>query len=80
MPRKKMKCYKKKQSLNPKQKNLKKQYDQIYDDFHSKLPKILPRDLDLPGEGQYYCTACGEFYIDQLALNHHLETKQHKRK
>eukprot|EP01091_Cochliopodium_minus_P014039 TRINITY_DN4687_c0_g1_i1.p1 TRINITY_DN4687_c0_g1~~TRINITY_DN4687_c0_g1_i1.p1 ORF type:complete len:159 (+),score=41.73 TRINITY_DN4687_c0_g1_i1:173-649(+) len=80
MPRKKPKCFSQKQRNQTKQKRLtEKQYDQQFDEFHDKRPKILPIDMDLPGDGQFFCKACSNFYQDQLALDQHHSSKQHKR-
>lgn len=76
----KKKCYTKKaHGTAPKTKHLGKGYDQIFDEYHSSKPKKLVRDLDLPGEGQFYCTACSSYYIDEIALKDHSGTKRHKR-
>eukprot|EP00771_Trimastix_marina_P004216 gnl/Trimastix_PCT/962.p2 GENE.gnl/Trimastix_PCT/962~~gnl/Trimastix_PCT/962.p2 ORF type:complete len:109 (-),score=17.49 gnl/Trimastix_PCT/962:158-484(-) len=43
--------------------------------------KAPPGDLeDLPARGQYFCTPCSRYFVDQATLDAHLKTKKHKRR
>ncbi|CUV03996.1 hypothetical protein CPHLJ_1g545 [Cryptosporidium parvum] len=39
----------------------------------------LPVDLDLPGNGQFYCITCARYFIDSPSLMSHNKSKDHKR-
>ena len=55
--------------------------DQVHEDL--KNPERfsnLPKDEDLPGEGQNYCVSCARYFQTSGALAAHLETKVHKRR
>lgn len=42
--------------------------------------QVLPKDEDLPGEGQYYCISCAKYFVSQEARKAHLKSKVHKRR
>ena len=53
--------------------------DQIFDDVQEGRKETMPVDLDLPGQGQFYCVACARHFKDEENLGKHRRTKQHKR-
>lgn len=53
--------------------------DAIYDDIKEGRKDDLPIDLDLPGQGQFYCVACAKYFRDEENLTRHGTSKQHKR-
>ena len=63
-------------------KNRKRDYDQLAEDAEpEKAVKLLnqERDMDLPGDAQFYCLACARHFVDSSALGTHQKSKQHKR-
>jgi hypothetical protein len=58
--------------------------DQVQDDLakEERDGKKLAFELDddLPGLGQYYCTPCARHFDNQVTLDCHIATKQHKRR
>ncbi|KAL6739054.1 hypothetical protein Aduo_012543 [Ancylostoma duodenale] len=58
-----------------------KDLDQIHEDLKpSKAAKLLNQeiDLDLPGDGQFYCIECERYFIDEKTRTEHRKSKQHK--
>ncbi|KAI6237005.1 Zinc finger protein-like protein [Aphelenchoides besseyi] len=59
-----------------------KDLDQIYEDLQPakvvELTSEHPVDLDLPGDGQFYCVECSRYLVDQLTLEKHRKSKTHK--
>ncbi|KAI6236306.1 Zinc finger protein-like protein [Aphelenchoides besseyi] len=59
-----------------------KDLDQIHEDLQPakvvKLTSEHPVDLDLPGDGQFYCVECSRYLVDQLTLEKHRKSKTHK--
>lgn len=58
--------------------------DQIQDDLKKEVDTgktvEFEYDEDLPGGGQFYCIHCARHFADQLTLNAHKRTKDHKRR
>lgn len=56
----------------------------IYEDVNipEKRAKLENQevDVDLPGEGQFYCIPCARHFIDQPNLDSHKKTKIHRRR
>jgi hypothetical protein len=55
-----------------------KDLDQINEDLQpEKAAKLSnqPLDLDLPGNGQFYCIECNRYFTDDLTLGKHRKTK-----
>ncbi|EPT27118.1 bud site selection protein, putative [Toxoplasma gondii ME49] len=64
------------------QRDLKRRGKDI-DQVHADLKKghvNLPVDEDLPGKGQFYCISCARYFINDSALQIHMQTKAHKRR
>ena len=64
-----------------------KDIDQVYDDIvgkgNAEEGKVEPPkefDHDLPGGGLHLCRECDRYFIDNDMLEHHLKSKQHKRR
>ncbi|CAJ0937341.1 unnamed protein product, partial [Mesorhabditis belari] len=58
-----------------------KDIDEIHDDLKpKKATKLLNQevDLDLPGEGQFYCIECVRHFADAPTLSLHQKSKLHK--
>ena len=58
-----------------KTKNRKRDYDQLADDAQpEKAVKLLnqERDMDVPGDAQFYCLPCARYFVDNLALGQFL--------
>ncbi|KAJ1363931.1 hypothetical protein KIN20_023897 [Parelaphostrongylus tenuis] len=58
-----------------------KDIDQIHEDMKpSKAAKLLNQevDLDLPGDGQFYCIECARYFIDEKTMKGHQKSKLHK--
>eukprot|EP00002_Diphylleia_rotans_P013692 TRINITY_DN2671_c0_g1_i1.p1 TRINITY_DN2671_c0_g1~~TRINITY_DN2671_c0_g1_i1.p1 ORF type:complete len:135 (-),score=29.10 TRINITY_DN2671_c0_g1_i1:178-582(-) len=61
----------------------KKDLDQIQHDLKPEnVSKILaqPIDADLPGLGQFYCIECSRYFVNEISLKEHKESKVHKRR
>jgi len=60
-----------------------KDLDQVADDLkpenYDKL-KNQPLDLDLPGNGEYYCVHCARYFISEKAIDTHFISKEHKKR
>ena len=55
--------------------------DQVHDDL--KAPEkfaVMPRDEDLPGDGQFYCIPGARYLQQQAAIDKHNETRPHRRR
>lgn len=68
-----------------------KDYDQLHEDMKpQKAKKLLNQevsfifilvirqiqiDLDLPGDGQFYCIECERYFLDKAVLNNHKKSK-----
>jgi bud site selection protein 20 len=53
--------------------------DQIYNEI--KQGKVrTPLDLDLPGQGQFFCPSCSRYFINEPTLHSHLKSKPHKKR
>lgn len=55
-----------------------KDLDEIIEDLRpEKSAKLLHQDvdLDLPGDGQFYCVECNRYFIDEAARVAHRKTK-----
>lgn len=62
-------------------KNRQKDLDQIQQDLTSdNVYKTVQPDPDLPGLGQFQCFACCKYFVDQVTLDLHLKTKDHKKR
>ncbi|CAJ0603216.1 unnamed protein product [Cylicocyclus nassatus] len=58
-----------------------KDLDQIHEDLKpNKAAKLLNQeiDLDLPGDGQFYCIECDRYFIDEKTRAEHRKYKLHK--
>ncbi|KAI6228862.1 Zinc finger protein-like protein [Aphelenchoides fujianensis] len=59
-----------------------KDLDQIHEDLKpwkvARLTTAHPVDVDLPGEGQFYCVECARYLVDQETLDKHRKSKVHK--
>ncbi|CAD6198160.1 unnamed protein product [Caenorhabditis auriculariae] len=58
-----------------------KDYDQIHEDLKpEKAAKLMNQeiDLDLPGDGQFYCIECERYFVDEKTRQIHRKTKLHK--
>jgi len=68
---------------NKARKRKNKDLDEIFDDLQSqKLQKLVhqEKDIDLPGEGQFYCIECARYFLSEDVQNDHKKTKAHKRR
>ena len=59
--------------------------DQLWEESQpEKLEKNLKErtklNEDLPGLGQFYCIACGRYFINKEVLAEHFKSKLHKRR
>jgi len=66
-----------------KTKRKKRDLDQIYEDLQPEEVKkftSLEVDLDLPGQGQFYCISCSRYFITNKVLIEHFQTKLHKKR
>jgi len=68
-----------------KTKRISKAEDQLYEDNlpHNRphtIAKATQFDEDRPGLGQFYCAACGRYFISDTAMQTHGKTKAHKRR
>uniref|UniRef100_A0A0N5AAG8 C2H2-type domain-containing protein n=1 Tax=Syphacia muris TaxID=451379 RepID=A0A0N5AAG8_9BILA len=55
-----------------------KDLDQILEDLKpEKAAKLLNQevDMDLPGDGKFYCIECNRYFIDDNTLKSHKKTK-----
>lgn len=55
-----------------------KDLDEIIEDLRpEKSAKLLNQevDLDLPGDGQFYCVECNRYFIDEVSRKAHKKTK-----
>lgn len=64
---------------------LQRHIDQIKEEIEKKgaaqaINEHTTVDLELPGLGQYYCLPCDRHFVSNHALNHHYNTKAHKRR
>jgi len=61
-----------------------KDIERIYDDVNieSKRQKLENQeiDVDLPGEGQFYCIPCARHFTSEETRAAHIKTKKHKRR
>jgi bud site selection protein 20 len=68
-----------------------KDIDQIQEELEKKSLGIIPFKAqlheenysdaeDLPGGGKFSCEPCDKFFIDQITLDIHLKTKNHKKR
>ncbi|KAE9421247.1 hypothetical protein Angca_004855, partial [Angiostrongylus cantonensis] len=58
-----------------------KDIDQIHEDMKpNKAAKLLNQeiDMDLPGDGQFYCVECARYFIDEKTKKGHQKSKLHK--
>mmetsp|Transcript_23797 Transcript_23797/g.26974 ORF Transcript_23797/g.26974 Transcript_23797/m.26974 type:complete len:145 (-) Transcript_23797:265-699(-) len=81
--RKKNRAKNKSHNRGVKTKNYKRDHDQIVGDMEPGNREKLenqPISEDLPGMGQFYCVSCARYFINQKAIQHHNDTKSHKRK
>ncbi|PAV89526.1 hypothetical protein WR25_03026 [Diploscapter pachys] len=56
-----------------------KDLDQIHEDLRpDKAQRLMNQevDLDLPGDGQFYCIECERYFIDDRTLQLHKKTKR----
>ncbi|SCP05638.1 zinc finger protein, putative [Plasmodium ovale] len=56
----------------------KRDFDQVYKDFHENPD--LPYDEDKKGCGQHKCHACDIYFINDTAKEQHEKTKKHRRR
>lgn len=55
-----------------------KDMDEIHEDLKpEKYAKLIdqPIDLDLPGDGQFYCVQCSRYFLDAATIEKHKKTK-----
>lgn len=55
-----------------------KDLDEIHEDLGpEKAAKLLKQDfdLDLPGNGQFYCIECNRYFVDTPTMDKHKATK-----
>ncbi|KJH47035.1 hypothetical protein DICVIV_06887 [Dictyocaulus viviparus] len=55
-----------------------KDIDQIHDDMKPKnAAKLLNQEInvELPGDGQFYCVECGRYFIDEETRIKHMRSK-----
>ncbi|KAI1733156.1 zinc-finger double-stranded RNA-binding domain-containing protein [Ditylenchus destructor] len=60
-----------------------KDLDEILEDMKpEKIMKLKNQevDLDLPGDGQFYCVECNRYFMDDAVLEKHKRTKVHKQR
>ncbi|CAI4221819.1 unnamed protein product [Auanema sp. JU1783] len=58
-----------------------KDLDQIHEDLKpEKAAKLMNQeiDLDLPGDGQFYCIECARHFTDEKTITAHKKSKPHK--
>ena len=66
-----------------KTKRYERDIDQIVNDLQPQnIVKFnnLEIDEDLPGLGQFYCVFCAKYFINQIVLDNHYKTKEHKKR
>ncbi|KEG04714.1 zinc finger protein, putative [Plasmodium vinckei vinckei] len=56
----------------------KRDFDEVYNDYHGK--PVLPYDVDKKGCGQFKCYACDIYFINDDAMKQHEKTKKHRRR
>jgi len=64
-------------------KNNLKDLDEVHDTIKKEIqeePQKLEHNDDLPGAGQWYCTECSRFFIDEETLEGHKRSKLHKKR
>lgn len=58
-----------------------KYHDQVHDNLkHKERFKVMPKDEDLPGEGQHYCISCDKYFTSDSDRVAHFKSKLHKRR
>lgn len=60
-----------------------KDLDQIHQDLKPEnREKLLKQDenVDLPGLGHYYCVECARYFVTEVVLTRHQESKLHKKR
>ncbi|VDD94453.1 unnamed protein product [Enterobius vermicularis] len=74
---------KRKRTSNKTRKRRGKDLDEIHEDLRpEKVAKLMNQeiDLDLPGNGQFYCIECSRYFIDEGAVNKHKSSKGHRQR
>ncbi|VDK79215.1 unnamed protein product [Litomosoides sigmodontis] len=61
-----------------------KDIDQIIEGIRSakqrcSITQSIDFNLELPGDGQFYCIECARYFIDEKSLNSHRSSKVHRR-
>uniref|UniRef100_A0AAF5RT56 Zinc finger protein 593 homolog n=1 Tax=Wuchereria bancrofti TaxID=6293 RepID=A0AAF5RT56_WUCBA len=59
--------------------------DQIIEEIRSEKRRCftvrqINFDLDLPGDGQFYCVECDRHFIDEKSLRSHRSSKVHRQR
>ncbi|EJW83393.1 zinc finger protein, partial [Wuchereria bancrofti] len=62
-----------------------KDMDQIIEEIRSEKRRCftvrqINFDLDLPGDGQFYCVECDRHFIDEKSLRSHRSSKVHRQR
>ncbi|CAG9541134.1 unnamed protein product [Cercopithifilaria johnstoni] len=62
-----------------------KDMDQIIEEMRSEkqrcsTTKHVDLNLDLPGDGQFYCNECARYFINDKSLSSHKSSKVHRQR
>ncbi|KAL3982122.1 Zinc-finger double-stranded RNA-binding family protein [Acanthocheilonema viteae] len=76
----------KKHTISNKTKKRKgKDMDQIIEEMRSEKQRCFATqhvnfNLDLPGDGHFYCIQCARYFIDEKSLSSHRSSKVHRQR